>query len=60
MKSVAINALPDSESIFFELEKLILNPKEIEQIGQRARDFIEKEHDYVAVAKKYLELYTAD
>ena len=54
---VAINALPDSEKIAAELENLILNPNEIERIGQNAREFIEREHDYVAVAKLYYNLW---
>lgn len=56
-EKVAINALPDSESVFLELEKLILNPEKIESIGRNARRFIEKEHDYIIVAKKYLSVW---
>lgn len=54
---VAINALPDTKEIVAELEYLILNPKEIEAIGQNARNFIEKEHDKVEVAKKYVAVW---
>jgi len=53
-KSVNINALPNVESIYSELENLILNPEKIIEIGQNARDFIEQEHDYKSIAKKYL------
>lgn len=51
---VNINALPNSTSIFNEIEKLILNPKKIEEIGKNARLFTQKEHDYKNIAKKYL------
>lgn len=52
---VAINALPDIESLVDELSFLIENPNEIIAISKRARAFIEKEHEHVTVAKKYLE-----
>ncbi|MES2486370.1 MAG: glycosyltransferase [Bacteroidota bacterium] len=51
---VAINALPDADAIVAELIKLIENPSEISAISSRARAFIEKEHNYIKVAKKYL------
>jgi len=54
---VAINALPSRESIENELSYLIENPNEIIAIGKRARDFIEKEHNYIKVAEKYLEVW---
>ncbi|AWH86731.1 glycosyl transferase family 1 [Flavobacterium album] len=54
-EKVAINALPDVDSIVNELSYLIENPTEILAIGKRARAFIEKEHDHIAVAGKYLE-----
>lgn len=54
---VAINALPDSNAIAKELEELILNPDQIETIGRNARAFIEREHDNVSVAKKYLKVW---
>lgn len=54
---VAINALPDSNTIAEKLEWLILNPTEIRKISKNARAFIEKEHDYLNVARKYLLLW---
>lgn len=51
---VAINALPNTESIVKELSFLIENPKKIEAISKRARSFIEKEHNYIKIAEKYL------
>jgi len=52
---VAINALPNVNALVNELSYLIENPIEIEAISKRAREFIEKEHEYIAVARKYLE-----
>jgi glycosyltransferase involved in cell wall biosynthesis len=55
--TVAINALPNAESIAKKLEWLILNPDEILEISKNARAFIEKEHDYITIAKLYLEVW---
>jgi len=55
---VNINALPDVEEIFKDLERLILNPEKIEEISKNAREFIEKEHDYLKIAQKYVEVWT--
>lgn len=56
-EKVVINALPDSEDIAAELENLILNPDKIEHIGQNARSFIEREHDYIDVASLYIQTW---
>lgn len=53
-EKVAINAMPDVDYLTNELEHLINNPKEIIAIGANARKFIEKEHNYIEVANKYL------
>ena len=53
-EKVAINALPDVDYLVKELSFLIENPEEIIAIGKRARMFVEKEHDYVKIAQKYL------
>ena len=55
---VAINALPDVDSLVNELSHLIENPEEIIAIGKRARAFIEKEHDYIKIAERYLGVWT--
>jgi len=50
---VAINALPDANAIAASLCNLIENPEMIREIGANARAFVEREHDYISVAKKY-------
>jgi glycosyltransferase involved in cell wall biosynthesis len=55
---VAINALPDVNDLVKELSFLIDNPEEIIAIGQRARTFIEKEHDYRMIGKSYIKKWT--
>ena len=56
-EKVAINGLPDVDYLVCELSFLIENPTEIIAIGNRARIFIEKEHDYVKIARKYLDTW---
>ena len=59
-KKVALDAVPNAEKIALELENLILNPLEISAIGERAKKFIETEHDHVFIAKKYLGAWTGE
>jgi len=51
--SVAINALPDYTKIIGSLEWLINNPSKIMEISANAREFIEKNHNYISIAKQY-------
>lgn len=54
---VCVNAIPDVDYLVDQLSFLIDNPDEIIAIGKRARAFIEKEHDHVKIAEKYLETW---
>jgi glycosyltransferase involved in cell wall biosynthesis len=56
-EKVAVNALPNVENLVTELSFLIENPNEIQAIGIRARAFVEKEHNYIKVAEKYLKAW---
>ncbi|HBH23154.1 MAG TPA: glycosyl transferase family 1 [Cytophagales bacterium] len=51
---VAINALPDVDSIVYKLDWLILNPQNIVRIAKQARAFVEEHHDHVVCARKYI------
>lgn len=53
-EKVAINALPDVDSLVKDLTHLIENPAEISTIGKRARTFIEEHHNYKNCAENYL------
>jgi len=55
--TVAINALPDANSIAKKLEWLILNPEKIIEISSNARQFIESHHNYISSAKQYLKTW---
>ena len=54
---VCINALPDVEYLFEKLEELILDREKLKNISNNARAFIEREHNYISVAEKYLETW---
>ncbi|MCB0464734.1 MAG: glycosyltransferase [Aequorivita sp.] len=54
---VCINTLPDEDYLFKKMEELILNPEKLQVISNNARAFIEQEHDYISIAKKYLETW---
>lgn len=57
-EKVAVNALPDVDYLVNELSFLIENPEEIILIGKRAMAFIEKEHNYIKIAQRYLDVWT--
>lgn len=54
-----INVFPSREDIYDKLEKLILNKKNIPEISQNSRKFIEKHHDYINVAQQYLDFWNS-
>lgn len=56
-KIVAINAIPDVDYLVFQLEELIQKPEKIAEIGSNARAFVEKEHHYIKIAKRYLDYW---
>ena len=51
---VAINALPDVQSIANHLEELIMNPDKLIEIGRNATAFIDDHHHYKKIAQKYI------
>lgn len=57
-EEVAINALPDVDYLIEKLSFLIENPDEIKAISKRARNFIEREHDYAFIAKQYVQKWS--
>ncbi|MDH6353723.1 glycosyltransferase involved in cell wall biosynthesis [Dysgonomonas sp. PH5-45] len=53
-----VNVLPDEQDIFRKLENLIADNEQIADLSRRSRMFIEKHHDYVKVARQYLDFWT--
>ena len=52
-----INVLPDEQSVYYQLEQLILNPQRIAQLKQQSVEYIKRHHDYIKVARQYEKFY---
>jgi hypothetical protein len=52
-----INISPEYKDIYTQIEKLILNKKQIPELSQNGRLFVEKHHNHVKVAKQYLNVW---
>ena len=53
-----INVEPSYESVYEQLELLVLHPERLLLLKQQSIDFVKKHHDYMKVARKYESLYT--
>ena len=54
-----INIQPNEESVFHELEQLVLHPERIPILQQQSMEYVKKHHDYIEVARKYANLYAS-
>lgn len=52
-----INVKPNYESVYSELEKLVLHPERIYELKKQSVEYINRHHDYVKVAKQYEYVY---
>lgn len=52
-----INVLPTYESVYKELEQLVLHPEIIPTLKRQSIEYINKHHDYIKVAKQYEIIY---
>lgn len=52
-----INVLPDRNDIFKQLENLIIDRDQLPRLSTESRQFVEKYHDHVKVARQYLEFW---
>ena len=48
-----INVLPNYESVYQELEHLVLHPELVPLLKQQSIEYISKHHDYIKVAERY-------
>ena len=53
-----INVQPNYESVYHELEEIVLHPERIPELKIQSIEFIKKHHDYLKVARQYLDFYT--
>ncbi len=52
-----INVQPTYESVYKEIEKIVLQPSLIELLQRQSIEYVNKHHEYVKVAKQYERLY---
>ena len=53
-----INVLPTQESVYHELEQLVLHPERIPILKRQSIEYVRRHHDYIKVARQYCELYS--
>ena len=54
-----INVFPTYESVYQQLENLVLHPERIPQLKRESVEYVQKHHDYIKVAKEYEQFYLA-
>lgn len=52
-----INVQPSYESVYHELEQLILHPERITDLKRQSVEYVRRHHDYLSVARRYEQLY---
>lgn len=58
-RSPVINILPNEKSIISEIELLLDQKSLIPELGYKSRVFVEKNHNYINIAQKYLNIWNA-
>ena len=53
-----INVEPTYESIYQELEQLVLHPERLPELKRQSIEYVQKHHDYIKVARQYLDFWT--
>ena len=52
-----INVQPTYESVYEQLEQLVLHPERLPQLKEQSIEYVRRHHDYLKVAKQYESLY---
>lgn len=55
-----INVQPTYESVYHELEQLVLHPERIAKLKRQSIEYVRKHHDHIKVAKEYEAVYRSD
>ena len=53
-----VNVQPNYDSVYHELEQLVLHPERLSLLKQQSVDYILRHHDYLKVARTYETFYT--
>ena len=54
-----VNVEPNYESVYNELENLVLHPQLIPDLKQQSYEFVQQYHHYITVARRYEALYNS-
>ena len=52
-----INVQPSYESVYHEMEQLILHPERITELKRQSIEYVRRHHEYLSVARRYEQLY---
>lgn len=52
-----VNVTPSYESVYEQLEQLVLHPERIRMLQEQSVAYVHRHHDYIQVAKQYEALY---
>ena len=52
-----INVEPSYESVYHELEQLVLHPERIQELKRQSIEYVKRHHDYLKVSQQYLDFY---
>ena len=53
----ALNILPDEGQIIKTMEEILEQKKQIEEKGWQSRQYIEKYHSHIKIAKRYVDVW---
>ena len=52
-----VNVDPTQESVYHELEQLVLHPERIPELKRQSIEYIKKHHDFIKVAMQYVDFW---
>jgi len=52
-----INVQPNYESVYHELEQLVLHPERIPELQRQSVEYVRRHHEYLKVAREYSDFY---
>ena len=55
-----INIKPDVNDIVEKIEKILEKKNQFGELGKRSREFIEKHHNHIKIAQKYVDIWTCN
>ena len=52
-----MNVQPNEDCVYHVLKQLVLHPERIDTLKRESIAYIERHHDYVNIARRYIEIY---